>query len=444
MSRITASASVLFAVLSTTAVNAAELEVYKFLEAGVTATDNFRFNEADEEEASAGEEEEVYSVTPSVELIFNGNRFANELKADVSFVRFGRDKSNVIDPRIELKTRGSVVDNWLYLRSGLRFGKMLTRDDFFSLTEDTESRLDFSFRPYLSHSFGRIADLNVDYNHLTTDFETDGKLDRHQDNLSFSFGRNPKYGGLIWGFGGTYENDRSDDFEIDTASAFVSLGATVGQTVFFQVQGGEETNNFAELLEADEQTSTWEASLSWRPTARTSWRLAYGDRFFGEGPTLGFEHRGQRTLMTLQLARGIATSDIAIGEISPFDNEANDTVVQPDDLDLADELQTDVPFVEKRLTLGYKITGRRSDIVFDATYSTQEELAGDATRDAFLGRFVFDRQLGPLTTLRLQYNYIAEEEGTAEREDEHRVGFRFIYNFDLKARTSILEDNVSE
>jgi len=99
------------------------------------------------------------------------------------------------------------------------------------------------------------------------------------------------------------------------------------------------------------------------------------------------------------------------------------------------------PFVEERFQVGYKLAGRRSDIVFDAAYADRQLFNGSATSEEFLARFAFDRHLSPLTTFRLQFDAEYEEDVTGIDSTEYRLGFRFIYNFDRKERRNTDDDS---
>ena len=60
------------------------------------------------------------------------------------------------------------------------------------------------------------------------------------------------------------------------------------------------------------------------------------------------------------------------------------------------------------------------------------------------GRAAFDRQLSSLTTVRFQYQFLAEEDEDGSTENENRFGIRLIYNFDRKERESILSSVLSK
>ena len=90
------SASLLFTVLGMIPVNAADLKVYKFLEFGAIATDNLQL--------FGDQEELVFSVKPSVELSFEGNRFDTDVLASVEAYSFSDRGDTIVDPRLNLRT----------------------------------------------------------------------------------------------------------------------------------------------------------------------------------------------------------------------------------------------------------------------------------------------------------------------------------------------------
>jgi len=65
----------------------------------------------------------------------------------------------------------------------------------------------------------------------------------------------------------------------------------------------------------------------------------------------------------------------------------------------------DTLFVDNRFQLGYKLTGRRSDLVVDTIYSDQEPLTGEDSIRTLLTRFLLDRKLNEFLSVRLQYDY---------------------------------------
>lgn len=412
----------------------AEWQMYKFLDAGVTATDNLQL--------SSGDEELVYSVKPSVELSFNGNRFNSEIVAGIEAYKFNERGDNVIDPRISLSTSGALVDNFFYVNSSLDVGKLLPGDDFFNLNEDSDVQGRFKFNPFFARRIGQLAEVYVGYGHQSLDNEFDGEIDFQLDSLGFSVNRGPEYGGFVWGLGGNFERSRVNDEDFDSfnsRSIYGSVGSVLGQTVFFEVIAGQESNDIAEFANDGDATAFYATRLHYTPTERTNLVVGFSDRFYGEGPTLSFEHRVRNSEISASWTRDVSNADIQLSPITTF-SEENVSVVPTTTVDLVGDNGTDRRlFIVEQFSFGYKLAGRRSDLVIDAVYADQKEIDGDLDRAELIGRIAFDRHLSPLTTVRLQYEHLVEESIDEDVQNENRIGVRLIYNFDRKERASIIQ-----
>lgn len=430
-------ASLLFSLLGFVSTSAhAQWEVFKFFDASVFATDNLR--QLDE----GGEI--IYSVRPSVELEFKGNRFDTDIILGLEALRFNDQGDNILDPQFEIKTQGAVIDNVLFVNSSLEIGKVVNGTDIFDLTEDTDSQLVFRVNPFITRTFGQTTDFFLGLNHQSLDSEFDGSIDFSENLLQFALNRDPSTGGLIWGLGAIYENQNVNgegfDENFDSNSVFGSVGYTVRRGTLVEVIVGREDNDITNLNAADDSGGFVEGRVRWTPTERTALVLGYSDRFFGEGVTLSFRHRVRNSELTAALTREVSNEDLTLNAVTPFAGDIDSPV--PTDLGqqtTGEDVTQRSLFVDERYTLGYKLAGRRSDLVVDAIFSDQEEIVGGDTRTQFIGRVAFDRQLSSLTTVRLQYEFLAEEDDNDSTENENRIGFSLIYNFDRKERDSVLD-----
>ncbi len=413
----------------------ADWQVYKFLDLGVTATDSRQFADVDEI---------AYSVRPSVELAFEGNRFNTDITASVEAYHFNEQDDEVVDPRFELDTSGTLVDGLLYINSSLEYGKVFSGESPFDLDASSEPKARIRVNPFIARQIGRYADFYLGFGHQALDNDVDSDFDFRQDTVGFSFSRNPRFGGFIWGVGGSYEKSRVNEDglrDYDSSALYASLGSTVGESVLLQLIGGQETNDFASLDEVPSSNSYMEARLNWTPSERTSLTVGFSDRFYAEGPTLSFTHRVRKSSMTASWARGVNNSRVALDSVTAF-TETADAVVPTNSgsINFGDATSERL-FVDERFSFEYKLAGRRSDFVVDAVYSDQRELGGDLSRKQGIGRLAFDRHLSSLTTLRLQYEHLIEETVESENLNENRLGIRLIYNFDRKERVSIIDED---
>ena len=421
--------SVLSALLCPAA-HAIDFELFKFADFGIRGTDNFQ--QLDETE------ELVASVNPSVLLEFTGNRFEGDATFEVEFYRFNEQDFGLIDPRLELNSTGFIIQNVVFFDAGLNVGKVLPEEDIFDIFEDADTLTRIRINPFISRKFGRSTDFFLGYGFQSL---SDGDDTSQQDTFEFTLAKDPRFGGFIWGVGGQYQADDSGGVKFENSSVFASAGYTIGQPYYFEVRAGQEINDFEGSLNIDDDNTLLAASLTWTPSERTTLNVGYSERSFGSGPTLSLDHTVRNSLFTANFNRSISTSEVTLGALTSFnDGQTTDFVpVGNDDLFDVNGVSVNLaPFIEDRFQLGYKLAGRRSDLIIDAVYTQREQLSGsDDEIEELLGRIAFDRLLSPLTTFRIQYDLLIDDE-TGDREVENQLGFRFIYNFDRKERESIL------
>jgi len=417
-------------VLLCPAAHAIDFELFKFADFGIRGTDNFQ--QLDETE------ELVASVKPSVLLEFTGNRFEGDATFEVEFYRFNEQDFGLIDPRLELNSTGSIIQNVVFFDARLNVGKVLPEEDIFDIFEDADTLTRIRINPFISRKFGRSTDFFLGYGFQSL---SDGDNTSQQDTFEFTLAKDPRFGGFIWGVGGQYQADDSGGVKFENSSVFASAGYTIGQPYYFEVRAGQEINDFEESLNIDDDNTLLAASLTWTPSERTTLNVGYSERSFGSGPTLSLDHTVRNSLFTANYNRSISTSEVTLGALTSFnDGQTTDFVPVGNDglFDVNGVSVNLAPFIEDRFQLGYKLAGRRSDLIIDAVYTQREQLSGsDDDIEELLGRIAFDRLLSPLTTFRIQYDLLIDDE-TGDREVENQLGFRFIYNFDRKERESIL------
>ncbi len=413
----------------------AQTVVARYLEFGATATDNPALTD------EGSDSELVATIKPSVELKFSGNRFGTIVVGEVEHFRYTDAERDITDPRLFARTRGTLIDNLLYLDTAFTYYKLAPDSNFLRPTDDNEPAMDLKGRLFVFRDFGQLAEMYVGLNHNSF-FEDVGESATSRENgIDFSVGKNPKYGGFIWGFGGFYSNDESDSNTFENSSYYASVGGVFSKTLFAEVQVGQESREFITgtntgnpTILDDDDDSVWNVGFTWSPSEQTQLTLGYGERFFGRGPNMSLSHRTLNSVIKMTYTRDVSRFGPALSGIStlgPGDDSLLDpSTVNLDGASLASEL--DEPFVDNQLRFSYKLTGRRSDIIFDAVYSDQEQLGGSEEIESWLGRVVFDRKLSDLTLLRLQYDHQRSDapQRTDRNYTENRFALKFIINFD--------------
>ncbi len=418
--------------------SSAQTVVARYLEFGATATDNPELIDGNTDS------DLVLTIKPSVELKFTGNRFGTVIVGEVEHFRFTDAEKDITDPRLFARSRGTLVDNLLYLDATVTYSKLAPDGNFIRPNNDNEPALDLKGRLFVFREFGQFADLYVGYNHNSY-FEDASSSDASstENGFDFNFGKNPKYGGFIWGLGGFYSKDESNINSLQNSNFYVSAGSVVSKTLFVDAQVGTESREFITdtdtlnptVVDDDNNSTIWNLGFTWSPNQLTKFSAGYGERYFGRGPNMSLSHRTQTSVIKATYSRDVSRSGPSLSGISTLGNNGDDSVLDPstvnlDDANLAAAL--DQPFVDNQFRLSYKLSGRRSDVIVDAVYSDQEQLGGNEEIKSWLGRLVFDRKLSELTLLRLQYDYEQSESPTRANRNftENRFAVKFIMNFD--------------
>lgn len=423
--------------LSGTAV-AANVEIAKFVEIGVTTTDNLTLEDVD----SAKQSDVVLNIKPSVELKFSGNRFGIVALGELEYFQFDKAEESVVDPRLFVRASGTLVDGLLYVDSKLALSRLLSDSLFLRPSDDGDTAAKSDTTIYIERSFGRVAELYTGYTFSTLAERAGGDFENSKHALDFSLGRNPKYGRYIWGFGGSFSRDESDTNEFENAYVYGRVGASLNQTVLAEFTYGLESRELINSVDTAnpiateyDNTSLWEAQLNWAPSELTRLTVGYGERFFGAGPSMQLRHRVRNSSIRARYTREITRQAASLNGIAILGANVNPSIADTDSLtiDNANNLAPlDEPFVDNRFQLSYKLKGRRSDVIVDGVYSEKEPLTGSDTIRSLLGRVVFDRRLSGFLSLRLQYDYQKSEARNRAPLNyiENRFAIKFIYSFD--------------
>lgn len=414
----------------------AQTVVARYLEFGVTATDNPELAE------NGSDSELVLTVKPSVELKFSGNRFGTVVVAEVEHFRYTDAKRDITDPRLFARTRGALIDNLLFVDTAITYSKLAPDSNFLRPSDSNEPAMDLEGRLFVFREFGELAELYIGLNHVSFFEDVSESASSTENGVDFSLGKNPKNGGFLWGISGYYGEDESEVNSFKNSSLSASVGSVLSKTLYGEVSFGQESREFitdtdtlSPTVLEDDESPIWNVGFTWSPSAQTQLTLGYGERFFGSGPNMELRHRTQNAIIKATFSRDVSRFGPSLSGISNLSTVTDDSLLDPSTVNLNDAAvssELDEPFIDNQLQLSYKLTGRRSDVIFDAVYSDQEQLGGAEVIKSLLARLVFDRKLSDLSLLRLQYDHQDSEATTLANRNytENRFTVKYILNFD--------------
>ncbi|MEM7080447.1 MAG: hypothetical protein AAF513_17655 [Pseudomonadota bacterium] len=217
--------------------SSAQVVVARYLEFGVTATDNPDLAE------NGSDSELVLTVKPSVELKFAGNRFGTVIVAEVEHFRYTDAKRDVTDPRLFARTRGTLVDNLLYTDIAFTYSKLAPDSTFLRPNNDNEPAMDLKGRLFVFREFGELADLYIGLNHISFFEDVSESASSTENGFDFSLAKNPKYGGFLWGISGYYSEDESEVNSFKNSSIAASVGSVLTKTLYGEVSFGQESRD---------------------------------------------------------------------------------------------------------------------------------------------------------------------------------------------------------
>ena len=378
------------------------------------------------------------SIKPSVELKLDTRNFDSIIRGELDFLHFEDPEANVVDPRLFARTVGTLVPNFAYLDASLQIAKVVSDENLFRVSEDTDPTLRLQFSPYIEQSYGTFADLTVRYLHQTIDTSVDGSAEATQNGFSIALKRDPTLGGAVWGVGGSYNLDQGGSDEVENATVYGEFGMSFAQIYLIEARAGFERNDFINIDDDDRESELWNVDFTWTPSERTAITVGYESRFFDDGPTFRAEHKTRNSVFTASWTRGISRTRATLDDLSLFGDTTEGNITVTPVTDTTTDLTTNTstlteiePFVDNQVRLSYKLTGRRSDLVVDAVLSIQDQLDGDGEVERRIGRIAFERRLSPTTSMRLAYNYLDSTSNSQQSLNytENRVSAFLKYDF---------------
>ena len=364
----------LMATLLSCVANAATIDVSKYIEIGATVTDNLDLVDQD----VLKEDDLVYNVKPSVKLEFNGNRFGVAALGQVDVYKYQDFDEEVIDPRLFVRARGTLIDGFMFLDSQLTLAKLVAGNAFIRPSDDGNTAVRVNTKAYIERSFGRVADLNTSYTVSTLAEVDNDNTTVSQHTVDFSLGRNPNFGGVIWGIGASYTQDKSNVNEFQDSYLYGKLGGTIAPNLLAEFTYGKESrelinnvNTQDEAVIEYEDTPLWKAQLNWSPNESTTLTVGFEDRFFGSGPNMELNHRVGNSIILASYTRNIGRQAAALNGVEILGQIAEEAIVNTQNVNVDNVNNTaplDQPYVDNTFKLAYKLRGRLSDFLIDATY----------------------------------------------------------------------------
>ncbi len=399
------------------------------LKIGETYSDNVRLDSEDEKS------EWTTVITPNISLTGKGARADVSLMAAVEFNTLGGDADSV-NPQLQADAGVEVVEDFFFIDADAS-ARQTSIDPYssygFSNLNERDNRTttyDYSISPYISTRFKDYATLLLRYNYDSQINRDDDLDDSDRESATFSLRSGREFGRFDWGINGNYSKTDFDDDEgrisatdnsdNEFISSSVDLGYQLNRKWRVTSTFGKEWNDF--ISDDDIDDTFWEAGIVWNPTKRTNLKLGFGERYFGDTPSLDFTHSHKRSTFKLSYekeltdSRSLRTRGDVFSAFDSFGDPVNpftDDILRPSRNFTSAENAT---LVNEEFDASIELKGNRTTVTLDARRSKQVR-QDNSDESVFSGYSISaDRRLSSKLSLDLRYSWDHREERDTDEE----------------------------
>ena len=409
---------------------AAKWDFSESVMASVAYTDNVELVETDKESAWA------LILSPNFLINGEGRRLNVSIAAALQFVT---PSDETFYPQLRANANAELVKNRFFLNAFATayqqtINPLRPAGNPINRTDNLTTTYTVGLNPYYIEHFGDVADLRLDYSYQHQ-FYTSGDLsDRDRNNFHFSLNSGRRFSAFDWGLFGryektTYSDERSSDTTFKSIDARLGYRLTRSLSPYFTF--GKEWNTYQS---SNSRTGgpKWLVGTIWSPNPRLNMDLGYGYRFFGHYPyvNLSYRHRHSalRMLYTHDLQSGytpldqqniLAQTDLAGNPVDPFAGNPFD-LANPEPGNYVGNGAN----VNKRLSLSYLLTGKRTTFGISGQYSDREYVESIRNLTEWRLRFNINRKLARQLLVNGNAGWRRTEDEFDSRADTWDLGFR--------------------
>ncbi|MGI9305363.1 MAG: TIGR03016 family PEP-CTERM system-associated outer membrane protein [Gammaproteobacteria bacterium] len=423
---------------------------------GLAYADNIRLEPEGQEDSDL-----VGQVSPKLSVAVKGRRVNGELGYVMQNLFYAQDSDlNDTFHQLEAEATGEVFSDTFFIDVGSEITQTIVDsrspvpdNNLFSSGNRTDA-IAASISPYLRQRFSSFAETELRYLFGVVDFEQESEDpdvdidDNTQHNVSAVLRSPADDRRLPWLL--KYDREQTD-FEDDTKDVFQAASLeleyhlTRGLTLL--ATGGQEDNEFGRGPEDEPDGTFWEAGLRIRPTARDTFELAVGDRFFGDTRRALWAHTGKTFTVNVTFAEEVdSAARRQLDPLQPID-ETNDLPVT-----VGARLTREV-FVSRLLSAEASKKFSRSEFTINLFGEEREfqQTLNDETLYGVFSSWVW--QLGPRTELLAGLEWQRNESDDPEIFDTDLLDTRLGLAYRFGPKTTVrgewsysqrLTDNIAE
>jgi len=360
-----------------------------------TYTDNLNLSPEDKQSKL------VTFVTPSLQISGGGSRFKADLDAALEFNSLGGDAEHfrpriigssdfeVLEEHFFIDTEISAIQTTVdpFSSSGLQ-GRGSSGDRSLTGRGNETTQYYALISPYFVAHLKDYANFRLQYGYDQQLFTDNVLGDSASESVNMSLVSGSAFSVLSWGLTSSYRNtnyDRSEgqsDSDNEYISSEFNLGYRLSRHWQLTSSYGREWNDFS-AVNPNIDDNRWTAGVVWTPNTRARIRVGYGNRFFGDTPSVDISYRHKRSSFRANYSkqltdtRSLRTQQNILASNDQFalvlDPNTGQVIVVPLDL----TTPTNSTLINEQTNINYSIKGVRTTVNLYAQESRQTQLDFD-------------------------------------------------------------------
>ncbi len=393
-----------------------------------------RYSDNDNLSATDKKSKFVTVVSPDISLAGSGGgKVDYDVLAALSHNESsdGEDSTN---PRLSANANAELIDQVFFFDVSSVINQNLV-DPFRSSGDDDVSRsrsdnvtttYSYTLSPYLVGRINSFADMELRYSYDEQWNSESDVGDSSRQAVSFNLNSGRDFAIFDWGLAGNYSKTDADDGangqrnDDELKSADLRLGYRVNRKLRLRGSVGREWNDF-DSVHSDVDGKRWDFGATWTPNKRTTIDIGYGERFFGDTPTVDISYRRKKSVFTASYVKELTDARTLRSEQGIFDVDPFGNPIDPITGDPIFAYPDDGQIVDERVSFSWSRQGKRTRLTWRGDHSTQQP---QSSRDEVV--FISSSlELSRSLTSKLSFDTSVDWENQENELDEEFETWRF-------------------
>ena len=246
-----------------------------------------------------------------------------------------------------------------------------------SRSDNVTTTYSYTLSPYLVGRINSFADMELRYSY-DEQWNSDSDVgDSSRQAVSFNLNSGRDFAIFDWGLVGNYSKIDADDSDSgqsnddELKSADLRLGYRVNRKLRLRGSVGREWNDF-DSVRSDVDGKRWDLGATWTPNKRTTIDIGYGERFFGNTPTVDISYRRKKSIFTASYVKELTDARTLRSEQGIFDEDPLGNPIDPTTGDPIFAHPDDGQIVDERISFSWSRQGKRTTLTWSGDHSTQQ------------------------------------------------------------------------